>query len=251
MKTIKRSRTVEIWLQWYFWGLMLSAFGVILFGIAFGHLAIDILYRGSTGTFLDSILTGREDNPLEYYYTMIDRLLFVLGLLIFSFICFELYLWRKEREGTLTQDFILVWSIGIFLAITLVSGIKPLVRSILYWHKNTIGYDEDTLRRHFHNYYNRQYPIYKQIEATIPVEDPVLIDSEAEHRHFFAYYLAPRRVYHYSTALTTKLNEKNCAYHIVTVRSVATDSLEWAIVNVDAKRNGSADHQRSQSSLCR
>jgi hypothetical protein len=242
---------MEKWLQWSFWGLMLPAFGVILFGIAFGHSAIDILYRGSTGTFLDNILTGREDNPLEYYYAMIDRLVYVLALLIFSFICFGLYLWRKEREGTLTQHFILVWSIGIFLAITLVSGTKPLVQSILYWHKNTIGYDEDTLRRTFHNYYNRQYPIYKQIEAAIPLEDPVLIDSEAEQRHFFAYYLAPRRVYHYSKALTTKLNAKNCAYHIVTVRSGATNSLEWTIVNVNAKRNGSIDHQLNQNGLCR
>jgi hypothetical protein len=251
MKTIKRSRTVEIWLQWYFWGLMLSAFGVILFGIAFGHLAIDILYRGSTGTFLDSIMTGRAVNPVEYYYAMIDRLVFALALLIFSFICFELYVWRNAREGRLTQDFVLVSSLGIFLAITLVTGIKPLVQSILYWHKNTIGYDEDTLRRSFHNYYNRQYPIYKYIEARIPVEDPVLIDSEAEQRHFFAYYLAPRHVYRYSKALATKLNEKNCRYHIVTVRSGAIDSLDWTIAAVNPTQNGSGDHQQKQNGPCR
>jgi hypothetical protein len=189
-------------------------------------------------------------NPIEYYYAMIDRLVFVLALLTFSFICFELYVWRKAREGTLTQDFVLVSSLGIFLAITLVTGIKPLVQSILYWHKNTIGYDEDTLRRTFHNYYNRQYPIYKYIEATIPVEEPVLIDSEAELRHFFAYYLAPRPVYHYSKALATKLNEQNCRYHIVTVRSGATDSLDWTVAAVNPTQNGSDAHQQRQSRPC-
>ncbi len=250
MKTIKRSQTVEKWLQWSFWALMLSAFGVILFGIGLGHLAIDILYRGSTGTLLDSIMIGRAVNPVEYYYAMIDRLVFVLALLIFAFICFELYVWPKAREGRLTQDFVLVSSLGIFLAITLVTGIKPLVQSILYWQKNTIGYDEDTLRRSFHNYYNRQYPIYKYIEATIPVEDPVLIDSEAEPTHFFAYYLAPRHVYRYSKALATKLNEKNCRYHIVTVRSGATDSLDWAIAAVNPTQNGSGDHQQRQNGPC-
>src|SRR5215469_13466433 len=109
MKTIKRSQSMETWLQWSFWGLMLPAFGVILFGIAFGHSAIDILYRRSTGTFLDNILTGREDNPLEYYYAMIDRLVYVLALLIFSFICFGLYLWGggpivvENRKGVFSR----------------------------------------------------------------------------------------------------------------------------------------------------
>jgi hypothetical protein len=189
-------------------------------------------------------------NPVEYYYAMTDRLVFVLALLIFSFISFELYVLRKARQGRLTQNFLLVSSLGIFLAITLVSGIKPLVQSILYWHKNTIGYDEDILRRTFHHYYNIQYPIYKYIEATIPLEEPILIDSEAEHRHFFAYYLAPRRVYRYSEPLTTRLNKQNCRYHIVTVRTGGTDSLDWAIVNVNPTHNESGDHQQRQNSPC-
>ena len=228
---------------------MLSGFGAVVVGIGFGHLAIDILYRGSTGTFLDSILTGRDQNSLEYYYVTVDRLVFVLALLIFSFISLELYLWR--REGSLTQDFILVWSMVIFLALTLVTGIKPLLQSIRYWQESTRGRDSDTLRRTFHTYYNLQYPIYKHIEATIPLEDPILIDSEADQRHFFAYYLAPRRVYRYSEAMTTKLNKQHCSYHIVTVRSRGTDSLDWAIVNVDPKENGSHDHQQRQSGPCR
>ena len=251
MKAIKRSQPGETWFRWSFWAIMLSVLGVILYGVGLGHLAIDILYRGSTGTFLDSIMTRREVNPVEYYYASMDRLVFLVALLIFSFICFELYVWRKAREGRLTQDLVLVSSLGIFLAITLVTGIKPLVQSILYWHKNTIGYDEDTLRRTFHSYYNRQYPIYKHIEATIPVEDPVLIDSEDELRHFFAYYLAPRHVYRYSKALATKLNEKNCRYHIVTVRTGATDSLDWAIADVNPTQNGSDDHQQRHSGPCR
>src|SRR5262245_38003879 len=241
MKANNQSQTVEKWLRWSFLALMPSAFGIILFGVGLGHLAIDVLYRGSTGTLLDTILTGRAVNPVEYYYATVDRLVFALALLIFSFICFELYVWRKAREGRLTQDFVLVSSLGIFLAITLVTGMKPLVQSILYWRENTIGYDEDTLRRTFHNYYNRQYPIYKDIEATIPAEDPVLIDSEPELRHFFAYYLAPRRLYHYSSALETKLKGNNCRYHIVTVKNGATESLDWTIMNVDVKQNGFND----------
>jgi hypothetical protein len=181
---------------------------------------------------------------------MIDRTAYGLTLLIVSFLVFDLYAWQKAKKGPLKGEFILTSSLVIFLAVTFVTGIKPLLQSIIYWHTNTTGYDENTLRRTFHNYYNRQYPIYKYIEATIPIEEPILIDSESEPKHFFAYYLAPRHVYRYSKALAKKLNEQDCKYHIVTVKSGASDPLDWSIAVVDPMQNGANIHQQGASAPC-
>ena len=53
-------------------GLFISA-GAIALGYAVaGHTAIDVLYDGSTGTWLDGIIVGQQRHPVEHYYALAD-----------------------------------------------------------------------------------------------------------------------------------------------------------------------------------
>jgi hypothetical protein len=83
----------KVWLRWCAIVLFISACGMALGHALFGHSLVDLLYKGSTGTFLDGIITGQQAHPIEYFYVELDRrvlswgvrlVLLAWGLLAFS-----------------------------------------------------------------------------------------------------------------------------------------------------------------------
>jgi hypothetical protein len=62
------------WMRWCAVGLLISGCGMALGHALFGHTMVDVLYEGSTGTFLDGIIEGQNIHPLEHYYAVVDRL---------------------------------------------------------------------------------------------------------------------------------------------------------------------------------
>ena len=82
------------WMRWCALGLLISGCGMALGHALFGHTMVDVLYEGSTGTFLDGIIEGQNFHPVEHYYAVVDRgvlkivvrlCLLACGLLGFSF----------------------------------------------------------------------------------------------------------------------------------------------------------------------
>jgi hypothetical protein len=64
---------VKVWLRGCAIILFISACGMALGHALFGHAMVDLLYKGTTGTFLDGIITGRQAHPIEYFYAELDR----------------------------------------------------------------------------------------------------------------------------------------------------------------------------------
>jgi hypothetical protein len=83
----------KLWLRRCAIGLFISACGLGLGYALFGHMIVDRLYAGTTGTFLDAIIIGQHIHPIEHYHTIAGQRvlkvsialgLFAWGLLGFS-----------------------------------------------------------------------------------------------------------------------------------------------------------------------
>jgi hypothetical protein len=79
--------------RWCAIGLFITGGSMALGYALLGHTLVDVLYGGSTGTFLDGIITRQNTWPVEHYYTLAERrllqvvvllCLFAWGLLCFS-----------------------------------------------------------------------------------------------------------------------------------------------------------------------
>jgi hypothetical protein len=63
----------QAWIRWCAIGLLISGGAIALGYVLVGHTVIHVLYEGSTGTWLDGIITGQHRHPIEHYYTVADR----------------------------------------------------------------------------------------------------------------------------------------------------------------------------------
>jgi hypothetical protein len=54
-------------------GLLISGGAIALAYVLVGHTVIQVLYEGSTGTWLDGIIEGQHIHPVEHYYALADR----------------------------------------------------------------------------------------------------------------------------------------------------------------------------------
>jgi hypothetical protein len=61
------------WLRWCVLGLFISGCGLALGYALVGHTVVDSLYQGTTGTWLDGIIIGQHQRPIEHYYALADR----------------------------------------------------------------------------------------------------------------------------------------------------------------------------------
>ena len=77
---------VKVWLRRGAVILFISACGMALGHALFGYSLVDLLYKGSTGTFLDGIITGQRVHPIEYFYAELDQrvLKWVVGLCLLA-----------------------------------------------------------------------------------------------------------------------------------------------------------------------
>lgn len=66
-------RQAQQWMRWCAVGLCITSCGMVLGHTLFTRLFVIVLYEGSTGTFLDGIITGQDIHPIEHYYGVMDQ----------------------------------------------------------------------------------------------------------------------------------------------------------------------------------
>jgi hypothetical protein len=71
-------RQAQLWMRWGALGLCILSCSLVLRHTLFARLFVVVLYEGSTGTWLDGIITGQSIHPSEHYYWVMDHSILTL-----------------------------------------------------------------------------------------------------------------------------------------------------------------------------
>lgn len=159
----------------------------------------------------------------------------IIGLLVAILFFVKPYLFNSLANypaiSTISNSY-LEMTIGIFLILALIMGLRPTIKSIIEWQNIVGNHDAHELRIKFHRGYRRDHVIREFIQSKIPHDEPLLIKADNYQKAFFAYYLAPRPIYYYSDIFAAELDKAGRKYHVLTItceKSKDIEDVEWSI----------------------
>jgi hypothetical protein len=69
----RSNRHASAWIRRSAIGLCIAMVAIALGYVLVGHILVQMLYEGSTGTRLDRLIAGQDSHPIEHYYAFADQ----------------------------------------------------------------------------------------------------------------------------------------------------------------------------------